>query len=307
MRGGAWRRGDTVGHMSADRPPRLLFVHAHPDDESLATGVTMAHYARTGADVRLLTCTLGDHGEVIPPGLAYLTAGDALGPYRRGELRAAMSELGVTERVLGEDPETAAGAAYRDSGMAGTPENDDPRALCQAPLDEVAAAIREHIAALAPGVVVTYDASGGYGHPDHIRVHQATLAAVAGLPGPERPLVYVVLVPADVAAQSRRWLAAHVDPGAPVTVPGPGDPYPPSVADPGLITHVVTGSVSDLARREAALRAHRTQVSVYDGYYALSNSIAARLEPAEYFARVDPVSGRLLPADGPGRAEGLLP
>ena len=303
---GVRRRVPTrYGGQMSTTAPLLLFVHAHPDDETLATGVALAHYARAGAAVHVLTCTLGDEGEVIPAELAHLAPDrdDTLGPYRRGELRDTMRTLGVHERVLGEDPESLTGAAYRDSGMAGTDENNDERALCRAPLAEVAEAIREHIAALRPDAVVTYDATGGYGHPDHIRVHEATRAAVAGLPEQDRPPLFVTLVPSDVAASDRDWLREHV-PASPqhdiVTIPSANDPYPPSVVDPALITHVVEGSADDLALRDQALRHHRTQVSVYDGFYALSNDIAARLARAEYFALVDPETGELL-----GRRAGL--
>lgn len=294
--------------------PLLLFVHAHPDDETLATGVALAHYARAGARVHVLTCTLGDEGEVIPPELAHLAPGrdDTLGPYRRGELRAAMEVLGVDERVLGENPQTLTGAAYRDSGMAGTDENNDPAALCRAPLSDVAAAIRQHIEALAPDAVVTYDETGGYGHPDHIRVHDATRAAIAGLPPQNRPRMFVTLIPADVATARRAWVREHVPGGDQrdiVELPAADDPYPPSVVAGEGITHVVTGSPSDLQLRDEALRHHRTQVSVYDGFFALSNDIAARLADAEYFALIDPDTGETVPAERPAGAhyvEGLL-
>ena len=301
------------GQMST--APLLLFVHAHPDDETLATGVALAHYSRAGARVHVLTCTLGDEGEVIPPELAHLAPDrdDVLGPYRRGELRETMRTLGVHERVLGEDPDSLTGAAYRDSGMAGTDENTVERALCRAPLAEVTEAIREHIEELRPDAVITYDATGGYGHPDHIRVHEATRVAVAGMPEAERPALYVTLVPADVAASGREWLREHV-PASPqrdiVTIPSQDDPYPPSVVDRALITHVVEGSAEDLALRDKALRHHRTQVSVYDGFYVLSNDIAARLAGAEYFTRIDPETGELRgrrprnPENGPALTSG---
>lgn len=299
--------------------PRLLFVHAHPDDETLWTGVSLARYARRGADVRVLTCTLGDEGEVIPPELAHLTsaADDTLGAYRRGELRFAMAELGVTEHVLGEDPSTPAGAAYRDSGMAGTEENSDPRSLARAPLEQVAAQIRDHVGALRPDAVVTYEQTGGYGHPDHVRVHEATRAALAGMSATTRPPMFVVLIPASVAEADRAWVQAHVPREVGLCIPAPEDPYPPSVVDDAVATHVVRGDDGDLAVRDAALRHHRTQVTVFDGYYCLSNRIAAKLSRAEYFAVMNPVTGDLLPAGPPAgppgepdardrRREGLL-
>src|ERR1700721_21968 len=115
---------------------RLLLVHAHPDDESIYTGATMARYAAEGARVTLVTCTLGELGEIIPPSLAYLAADkeDRLGAYRIGELTAACAALGVTDhRFLGGP------GRWRDSGMMGLPSNGDPGSFWQADVDEAAA------------------------------------------------------------------------------------------------------------------------------------------------------------------------
>ncbi|GAB96025.1 N-acetyl-1-D-myo-inositol-2-amino-2-deoxy-alpha-D-glucopyranoside deacetylase [Kineosphaera limosa] len=289
----------------ADPVLRYLFVHAHPDDETLATGVALATLARAGHEVHVLTCTLGEEGEVIPPELAHLAADadDTLGPYRRGELRAAMSHLGVREHVLGEDPATHTGSAYRDSGMADTPANADPRSWVAADEAEAVAALREHMSDLAPDVVVTYDEHGGYLHPDHVTTHRRTRAAVAALPAQQRPRLYVVLSAQDEAAADRAWLPDVVDAAHGLTLLAAGEAYPPSVVDPALVTHEIVGDPADLAARDAALREHRTQVSVYDGgYYALSNDIAARLARADRFAALDPDTGALLPA--PMAAEG---
>lgn len=294
--------------MNEDPPRalRYLFVHAHPDDETLATGIALAVLSRAGHEVHVLTCTLGEEGEVIPPRLRHLAADadDALGPYRRGELRAAMSRLGVYEHVLGEDPQTRRGSAYRDSGMAETPANADPRSWLAADEEAGAAAIREHIRALRPDVVVTYDEHGGYRHPDHVTTHRRTRAAVAALD--PAPALYVVLVPADEAAADRVWLREHVPPQTGLTLLADDDPYPPSVVDPDVITHRLAGDLECQALRDAALRQHETQVSVYDGHYALSNEIAARLARADHFARLDPQTGALLPRQEPHVVEGLL-
>ena len=118
----------------------LLLVHAHPDDESIGTGATMARYAAQGARVTLVTCTLGELGEIIPPDLAHLAAGrdDRLGQYRIGELAAACAALGVTDhRFLG------GAGRWRDSGMMGLPGNHDPRCFWQADVDEAAARARQ--------------------------------------------------------------------------------------------------------------------------------------------------------------------
>lgn len=286
---------------------RYLFVHAHPDDETLATGVALAALARQGHEVHLLTCTLGEEGEVIPPDLAHLAADadDTLGPYRREELRGAVARLGVHEYVLGEDRATRSGSAYRDSGMADTPANADPRSWVAADEHEAVAAIAHEIATLAPDVVVTYDEHGGYLHPDHVAVHRRVRAAVAGLAPDERPALYVSLVPADVAARHRAWTAQHVPASAGLAILEPDEPFPPSVVDPALVTHEIAGTPADLAARDEALRAHATQVTVGEGYYALSNDIAAQLPSSDYFAAVDPETGALVAGAGRDRIQGL--
>ena len=154
---------------------RLLLVHAHPDDESIGTGATMAAYAAQGAAVTLVTCTRGELGEIIPPELAYLADGDGdrLGEYRTGELAAACAALGVTDhRFLGGP------GRWRDSGMMGLPSNQVPGCFWQADADEAAAELAAVIREVAPQVVVTYDANGFYGHPDHIQAHRVTRRAV---------------------------------------------------------------------------------------------------------------------------------
>lgn len=278
-------------------PRRLLLVHAHPDDETLATGVTIAHHVAAGDEVHVLTCTLGEEGEVIPADLAHLAADadDRLGPWRREELRAAMGRIGARHRVLGADPSRAALSRYRDSGMAGTPSAEHPDAFARADLEEAAGLVREVVAELEPDLVVTYDKEGGYGHPDHVQAHRVTCAALAGLEDP--PQLYAVLTPLTWAREDRRWLAEHVDPARGWTVPGEDDPYPPSVRDDDEVTHEVVdpGVVTVQA---AALRFHQTQVAVGDGYYALSNDVAARLSGREGFARLDPRTGETVPGEG---------
>lgn len=141
---------------------RLLLVHAHPDDESINNGATMARYAADGALVTLVTCTLGEEGEIIPPALAHLAADrdDSLGPYRRGELAAAMKELGVTDhRLLG------GAGRYRDSGMMGAEQNHRPGAFWSADVDEAAGDLVEVIREVRPQVLVTYDPEGATGTP----------------------------------------------------------------------------------------------------------------------------------------------
>src|SRR5882757_1289683 len=170
----AGRAPRRVGSMTELPDRRLLLVHAHPDDESINNGATMARYAAEGAQVTLVTCTLGEEGEVIPPGLAHLAPDreGGLGPYRIGELAAAMKELGVTDhRFLGGP------GRYRDSGMMGTEQNRRPGAFWSADVDEAAGHLVEVIREVRPQVLVTYDPDGGYGHPDHIQAHRVAMRA----------------------------------------------------------------------------------------------------------------------------------
>jgi LmbE family N-acetylglucosaminyl deacetylase len=155
-----------------DRPKTLLAVLAHPDDESFGMGGTLALYARRGYRVVLLCATRGEAGTVDPE---YLVGYDSVAELREAELRCAVQHLGLAAvHFLG----------YRDSGMPGSPDNQHPDAQIAHPIDEVAARIVAHIRELKPDVVVTFDPVGGYRHPDHIHVHNATKVAFEGASDP---------------------------------------------------------------------------------------------------------------------------
>ena len=186
---------------------RLLFVHAHPDDETLTTGATIAHYAALGADVRVVTCTLGEEGEVIGERWARLAVdqADQLGGFRIGELSAALKALGL------EEPTFLGGAArWRDSGMEGTPPRDRQRFIDADPREAVGALVGI-IRELRPHVVVTYDVKGGYGHPDHIHVHEVTMAAVAASGGADYPGEPWTVPKVYWTAMSKSAMAAGLD------------------------------------------------------------------------------------------------
>lgn len=280
---------------------RLVFVHAHPDDETLATGVAIAHYAAGGHDVHVVTATLGEHGEIIPPELAHLGADrdDTLGEYRRGEFAAALRALGATGHHLGGP------GRYRDSGMAGMPSASDPRAFASADVAEAAGLLGTLLRDVGADVVVSYDRGGGYGHPDHIQTRRVLEAALAGLPSRSGVAAYEVVVPRSWAAQDREWLAGHVPDESDLHVPAPDEPYAVSVVDDALVTHVVLDEAAG-RRQVRALQAHRTQVRVVDGYYALSNAVAARLATREAFVRLDPATGERVPPGEGGWASDLL-
>lgn len=289
------------------RQARLLFVHAHPDDETLTTGITMAAYAAQGHDVHLLTCTLGEEGEVIPAELAHCGSDrdDSLGYTRREELRAAMAVLGVQHAVLGEDPARGVASRYRDSGMVGTSGAQHPDAFAAADVDEAAAMVAAHIRALRPDVVVTYDRQGGYSHPDHVQAHRVTMSALsalsartasAELDAMAAPVAYCILTPQSWASQDRLWLQENVSStSSTCVVLQQDDPYPPSVVRDEVVTHVVDEPAL-VEKQSRALAQHKTQVVVYDGYYTLSNHVAARLSGREGFARFDLATGDLVPA-----------
>src|SRR5690242_1796254 len=285
---------------------RLLFVHAHPDDETLTCGITMAHHVALGDDVHVLTCTLGEEGEVVPPELAHLQGadGDPLGPFRLGEVREALRRLGVHHAVLGADDECL--SIYRDSGMAGMPSAADPRAFANADVEDAGARVADHIRALRPDVVVTYDPTGGYEHPDHVQTHRATMAALRQLAEAERPAYTLHLhTPRSWVRPDRRWLREHVPSELGLAYPADDDAVISSVVDDALVTHVVDDPVHLPAQVEA-LDAHRTQLRVWPGgYYALTNDVAARLAGREAFIRVDPVTGERI--DSGVVESGLLP
>ena len=159
---------------------KIAFVHAHPDDETLASGALIAWLADQGHEVTLLTATRGERGEVVPGPLSHLAGSDQLETHRDQELQGALGVLGITEHAyLG-----SADRRYRDSGMqwiveglAGPAEDAEPDSLCAAALEEVTADIAAWLRTAGPQLVVSYNTDGGYGHPDHVRLHHTTLQA----------------------------------------------------------------------------------------------------------------------------------
>ncbi|WP_156725897.1 N-acetyl-1-D-myo-inositol-2-amino-2-deoxy-alpha-D-glucopyranoside deacetylase [Streptomyces apocyni] len=270
---------------------RLLLVHAHPDDESINNGATMAAYAADGARVTLVTCTRGEEGEVIPPSLAHLAADrdDALGAHRVAELTAAMKELGVTDhRFLGGP------GRYRDSGMMGTEQNHREGAFWAADVDDAAAPLVEIIREVRPQVLVTYDPDGGYGHPDHIQAHRVAMRAVdlAAEPAFRRDLgdpyrvakVYWNRAPRSVVAEAFARLPEQLRTSPFARAASIGDV--PGVVDDGQVTTEIDGGESAVAAKAAAMAAHATQVEVAEPLFALSNELAQPLFGVEYYELV---------------------
>ncbi len=162
--------------MATSHNLRLMVVHAHPDDEVIGTGGTLLRYAEEGASTVLVCCTLGEEGEIHDPELDPVEAKPRLGAIREGELRKAASILQIgSVELLG----------YRDSGMAGRPENDNPACFHQADLTEATARLVRLIRRHRPQVLMSYDDFGGYGHPDHKMAHLVTREAFARAADPE--------------------------------------------------------------------------------------------------------------------------
>lgn len=274
---------------------RLLFVHAHPDDETLTTGATIAHYTARGARVQVITCTLGEEGEVIGDRWAGLAVdrADQLGGYRIAELTAALAALGV------DGPRYLGGAGrWRDSGMEGTPARHHER-FVDGDFAEQVATLVAAIDELRPHVVVTYDPHGGYGHPDHIHTHRVTTAAVEAAAWRVPKFYWTVMAASALAAGE-----AVLDdaPAGWTRIPLgqlPFDAFTDDAIDaaPDLAAH--------LPAKVAAMRAHRTQVTVSDDdrFFALSNTLALPVDGREYYVLV---SGQAGPRDDRGWETDLL-
>lgn len=269
--------------------PRLLLVHAHPDDETIGSGATMAKYVAQGAQVTLVTCTLGEEGEILVSELANLASDktDGLGPHRFIELGNAMAELSVTDwRLLG------GAGKFRDSGMIGTPPNERPDNFWNADLLAAARDLVQIIREVKPHVLITYDDFGGYGHPDHIQAHRVAhyareLAAAKSF-APELgeqwliEKVYWTAFPVSVMRAGIEMLRASGD----QTDFATQDPDEIPFACPDeLVTTAIDGSdFTDQKMR--ALRAHATQISTEDGFFALSNNLGSQVMATEYYRLV---------------------
>ncbi len=265
---------------------RLLLVHAHPDDETIGTGITMAKYADQGVHVALVTCTLGEEGEVVVDDLSHLeaTGGPELGHHRAQELADAMAALGVADfRQLGGP------GRFRDSGMVGTEPNLRPDSFWQSDLLIAATELVSVIREVQPQVVVTYDDFGGYGHPDHIQAHRVTHYAVALAQsssfradlGPAWTVskVYWTAMPRSIMRASILALREQ-DSSSPFAQMDPDDI--PFACDDALITTMVSGP-EYLPVKMAAMRAHATQISVDGGLFALADGVGAQAFSNEYF------------------------
>ena len=268
--------------MSSQETPRLLFVHAHPDDETLTTGGTIAHYVANGADVHVVTCTLGEEGEVIGERYAHLAVDEAdqLGGYRISELTSALNALGIEAPIFLGGP-----GRWRDSGMEGTPRRHWQR-FVDAAMEEAVGELVAISRQLRPHVVVTYDPQGGYGHPDHVQTHRVTTAAVAAagskqLPGTpwSVPKFYWTVIATSAMAAGLAELEDVPEGWTRVSIDEVPFGYPDEEID------AVVDASEQLPAKVAALRAHATQVTVAPNgrSCALSNNIALPILSEEHY------------------------
>ncbi|MGA1416610.1 MAG: N-acetyl-1-D-myo-inositol-2-amino-2-deoxy-alpha-D-glucopyranoside deacetylase [Candidatus Nanopelagicaceae bacterium] len=260
--------------------PKLMLVHAHPDDETINNGVTMAHYVRKGHHVTLVTCTRGEEGEVLVPELSHLASGaeDKLGEHRVGELADAMAVLGVTDfGFLGEGS-----VRYRDSGMMGTPPNERDDCFWKADLDSAASVLAKEMLAKKPDVLITYDEFGGYGHPDHIKAHQVAMRAAEMIRNEwEIRKIYWNTIPISVIEAG---ISAMKEVGSDFWGVEKAEDFPFAKPDELVTTVISNEDLVDL--KMAAMKAHATQITVDGPFFALSNNLGVKVWGQEFYTLV---------------------
>ena len=257
---------------------RVLLVHAHPDDETINNGATMAMYAALGASVTLVTCTRGEEGEVLIPELSHLAANatDSLGHHRVTELALAMKELGVADhRFLGEGAKL-----FRDSGMMGTEPNNRPDVFWQADIEEASDLLVQTIDEVKPHVLITYDEFGGYGHPDHIQAHRVAMRAAEKSVW-DIPKIYWNVMPISVIQEgidamkgidSDFWGAEKAE-------------DLPFAKDDSFVHALVDGNAY-VEKKMNAMKAHATQIAVDGPFFALSDNVGLQVWGNEYYTLV---------------------
>ena len=280
--------------MRVSAAKRLLLVHAHPDDETINNGVTMAKYAALGAQVTLVTCTRGEEGEVLVNELANLASDkdDKLGEHREIELKDAMDELGIKDfRFLG-----APSKKWRDSGMMGTPANDRDDVFWQADLDEASNELVKIILEIKPQVLITYDEFGGYGHPDHIKAHRVAMRAaeLAADQGWQVSKIYWNTLPRSVIQMG---IEKMKEVGSDFFGAESADDLP--FAKPDELVTTVVKAPEYVPQKLAAMKAHKTQISVDGPFFALSNNLGLSVWGDEYYTLVK--GEKAAPFDSNGR------
>jgi N-acetyl-1-D-myo-inositol-2-amino-2-deoxy-alpha-D-glucopyranoside deacetylase len=270
---------------------RVLLVHAHPDDETINNGATMAMYAALGAKISLVVCTRGEEGEILVPGLTHLSSGelDKLGEHRESELAAAMKELGITDyRFLGDGK-----IAYRDSGMMGAPSNNRPDVFWQADVDAAAKVLLDVINEVRPHVLITYDEIGGYGHPDHIQTHRVAMRAAELSTSWEIQKIYWNTIPKSLIAQGIEEMKKI---GSDFFGADNADDIP-FAKDDKFVTTVIDGT-EFVQNKMAAMKAHETQISLDGPFFALSDNLGIQIWGKEFYTLVKGRFGGTLDSEG---------
>ena len=280
--------------MRVSAAKRLLLVHAHPDDETINNGVTMAKYAASGAQVTLVTCTRGEEGEVLVTELANLASDkdDKLGEHREVELKDAMAQLGINDfRFLG-----APNKKWRDSGMMGTPQNERGNVFWQADLDEASHELVKIILEIQPQVLITYDEFGGYGHPDHIKAHQVAMRAaeLAAEQGWKVSKIYWNTIPRSVIQMG---IEKMKEVGSDFFGAESVDELP--FAKPDELATTVVNAPEYVPQKLAAMKAHATQISEDGPFFALSKNLGLSVWGDEYYTLVK--GEKAAPFDSNGR------
>ncbi len=289
---------------------RMILVHAHPDDETIGNGASMAKYVAEGAHVTLITSTLGEEGEVLVDSLAHLASDrdDLLGQHRVGELAAAMELLGVTDQryLGGQGRFRDTGMAYDENRRAIAPAEIRDDTFWAADLTEAATLLAEVIREVRPQVLVTYDERGGYGHPDHIQAHRVAMygSLLAAVPSyrPDLgaawdvPKVYWNALSEGRMRDGLRRLRAS---GDLTTFEGmdPDGALPPFVVADELITTEIDAN-DYVERKLEAMAAHATQIAVDGPFFAMSNNVGNEVWGTEFYRLVKGRPGNGDASDG---------
>ena len=277
--------------MSTPARACLLTIHAHPDDEASKGAATVARYHAEGVRTVLVCCTGGEAGDILNPAMD------------RPEVRARLHEIRAEElarsaAIIGYDEVVELG--YRDSGMPDTPENEDPRSFARAPLEEAVGRVVEVIRRTRPQVIVTYsDDQQGYPHPDHLRVHDVTLAAWDVVSDPERypeagpswrpvKLYYTAWSRARIEARHNKFLELGLE------SPYDAKWFERPSQDERITTRIDIADYADV--REAALLAHATQVDPTSRFwFGLPPEVSRTIHPYDDFV----LARSLVPTDVP--------
>jgi LmbE family N-acetylglucosaminyl deacetylase len=246
----------------------ITFFHAHPDDEAIATGGTMASLADQGHRVVLVTATRGELGE-IPDGL--LGPGESLTERRMSELATASRLLGVARQTYLD---------YHDSGMAGEATNDEPGSFAAADVTEAAAALAAVLADEASDVLVIYDEHGGYGHPDHVQVHRVGMRA-AELAA--TPVVYMATMNRDVL-RSFAALAENSDWNPPEGTPDGME----TMGEPASRLTTEVDVTPWIGTKRQAMRVHASQIAETSFFLSMPDDVFTMVFGQEWYIRVKP-------------------